>query len=302
MTTPDTPVRHACQLKGLRLSYVERHPGLRGRGPTLFFAHATGFHARIWDQVIAPLPAAHSVCVDLRGHGRSEGGPILHWRVLGQDLAELATMLDLRDLVCVGHSIGGHALTQFAADLPDRVRALALIDPVIMPPRLYAAANGPAPDLAQHPVSRRKRVFSSVDEMIARFEHRKPYALFTPEVLRDYCLHALTPDPESRQLTLACSPETEASAYLSALTNADILDYPARIGCPVTIIRATPADFSATADFLSSPTWPELAARFDDATDIARPDLTHFMPMQDPDFIAERVARAAGLGPARRGG
>lgn len=30
--------------------------GTRGQGPSLLLLHATGFHARLWDQVVAALP------------------------------------------------------------------------------------------------------------------------------------------------------------------------------------------------------------------------------------------------------
>ncbi len=35
-------------------------------GPTLFFAHATGFHARCWDQVIERLPGLRCLAIDMR--------------------------------------------------------------------------------------------------------------------------------------------------------------------------------------------------------------------------------------------
>lgn len=287
--------RHTLPLAQLDLSYVERNPELRDSGPTLLFAHATGFHARAWDQVISHLPPVHSICVDLRGHGHSTGGPIAHWNLLGQDLLDLVTELDLKTIVSVGHSIGGHALTQASADMPSRLSALVLVDAVIMAPEYYALADHFYPKGAQHPAAQRKKNFSSVEEMIARFKERTPYSLFTQAALRDYCTHGLLQPPQGDGLTLACTPETEASAYIAALTNGAILDCPARIACPVTILRADPMDLSSVSDFTRSPTWPELAAQFPNATDISRPDLSHFMPMQDPGFVAEHIARAAQL-------
>ena len=42
-------------------------------GRTLLLVHATGFHARCWDQVIAHLPSDWNiVSVDMRGHGDPE--------------------------------------------------------------------------------------------------------------------------------------------------------------------------------------------------------------------------------------
>jgi len=75
---PAEPALHRVKLDECELAYYERHPELEGRGPMLFFVHATGFHARVWDQIIARLPTAHSVALHQRGHGRSESQPILH--------------------------------------------------------------------------------------------------------------------------------------------------------------------------------------------------------------------------------
>ena len=40
-------------------------------GQQVLLAHATGFHARCWDQIVAKLPADwHIFALDMRGHGR----------------------------------------------------------------------------------------------------------------------------------------------------------------------------------------------------------------------------------------
>src|SRR4051794_4908927 len=87
-----------------------------GAGPPLLFAHATGFHGRCWDQVIRRLPGRRAIALDFRGHGRSsKPEPPYPWREFGEDLAEVARQLDLRDAVGVGHSMGGHSIVLAAA-------------------------------------------------------------------------------------------------------------------------------------------------------------------------------------------
>lgn len=294
MDAPARPDRKSRPIGDITLSYVERHPELRGWGKTLFLSHATGFHARVWDPVIARLPPVHSICVDLRGHGHSSGGPFDHWQIIGQDLAALFDTLDLRELVAIGHSISGHALTQATSLSPDRVAALMLIDPVIMDPAFYEVGARIMLAAGPHPAAQRKRAFTGPTEMFARFRDRSPYALFTPEALHAYCDHALRPDGQGG-LTLACAPETEAATYAAAFSNPGIFDHVARVACPVRVLRSDPFDLKTMHDFTRSPTWPGLAAAFAHGTDIHRPDLTHFMPMQDPDFVAAEIARAAGL-------
>ncbi|WP_205520632.1 alpha/beta fold hydrolase [Tropicibacter sp. Alg240-R139] len=285
--------RGTCRIGDVALSYVERHADKRDRGPTLLFAHATGFHARIWDQVISHLPAVHSICVDLHGHGQSTGGPFSSWSDLGEEMAVFIRGLNLIDLVCVGHSLGGHALAQATIKNPQSVRALLLIDPVIMNPEIYALADTLSPEGAQHPAAQRKRNFTSVQEMIDRFRDRSPYSLFTPQVLQDYCEHGLLPTDTG--LTLACPPEVEASSYMLPMTGAFILDHLDQVTCPVTVLRGHTMDMKSFGDFTRSPTWPGLADALPNGTDVHRPDLSHFMPMQDPAFVANHVARAAQL-------
>jgi hypothetical protein len=56
----------------------------------------------------------------------------------------------------------------------------------------------------------------------------------------------------------------------------------------VTVLRARlpgpgPRDLT---DFTASPTWPELASLFEQGRDVFLPELTHFIPMQDPELVA----------------
>jgi pimeloyl-ACP methyl ester carboxylesterase len=80
------------------------------------------------------------VALDLRGHGRSTAGSAgFGLDRLADDIAEALTMLDLRDAIVVGHSMGGMALLRFARRhrslLDDRVAGLVLVattaDPVL---------------------------------------------------------------------------------------------------------------------------------------------------------------------------
>ena len=66
------PKLHHSPANGLSLASFEWRAALRGATPTLWMVHATGFHGRVWDQVIHHLPGRHVIAVEQRGHGRSE--------------------------------------------------------------------------------------------------------------------------------------------------------------------------------------------------------------------------------------
>ena len=91
----------------------------RPEGRSVLLVHATGFHARCWDQVIMKLPRHWNiVSVDMRGHGRSQKKGPYTWEQFGSDLVELASRLDIEDAIGVGHSMGGMVTSRFAFSYP----------------------------------------------------------------------------------------------------------------------------------------------------------------------------------------
>lgn len=287
------PVQHRVRVNDCELAYFERHPELEGRGPTLFLVHATGFHARIWDQIIARLPPCHSVALDQRGHGRSEKKAIAHWRVMGQDQAELVRLLDLRNIVGVGHSMGAHAMIDAAAACPGRFLRLVLIDPTVSAPEFYADGAG-APSWAEgelHPAAKRRNRFASAEAMMARLKDRSSFPLFDAEMFRDYCEHGLMPAADGDGFVLACPPEIEAHVYMSNRSNGGVYESARKLDIPVLVLRAKEltADDTGPAAFSSSPTWPGLVGEFKHGREIHYPDKTHFLPMEIPDQVAELI-------------
>lgn len=273
---------------GARLVYFEW--GERGE-ETVLLVHATGFHARCWDQVVKHLPRRHVISLDMRGHGRSDKRPPYAWDRFGQDVVELVERLDLRGIVGVGHSMGGHSVTQAAARQPERFSRLVLVDPVIMARESYQAREW-APAGSEHPVARRRNRFASWEEMMERLGDRGSYPLWEPQVFEDYCRYGLLPDAQGDGYVLACPPQVEASIYMGS-ASVDIYDQIAAIEIPVTIARAKPRSGPREGmDFGLSPTWPELASKFRRGRDVFLPELTHFMPMQVPERMAQLILQA----------
>jgi lipase len=258
----------------------------------ILLSHATGFHARCWDQLIPLLGRREVLAVDLRGHGRSgKIPPARGWSSFGQDLARLVAALDLRDLVAVGHSMGGHATVTAASLERRRFARLTLIDPVILSPAEYAEGGVRGiPEGFEHPTARRRDRWTSPEEMIARFRERVPYSAFAPAVLDDYCRHGLLPAPDGEGFVLACPPAFEASIYMTARETGSIYERVTEVDPPVLVVRAmAPPPDRGPMDFRYSPTWPGLAASFAHGRDVHLSDRTHFFPMEDPALAARFI-------------
>lgn len=285
MTENVQPQQKSVSVGDIELSYFEWGQK-RHACPTLLFAHATGFHARCWDQIIAQLGNVHAIAVDQRGHGRSGKSGEISWAQYGRDMTRFVQTLNLTDIVAVGHSLGGHVMAQTAVAQGQRFVSLLLVDPVIVAPKIYAMSM----DFdGEHPVTKRKNNFDSVEEMVLRFAQREPYSLWDPRVLHDYCQYGLLPTENGFQL--ACPPRVEGLIYMSG-TSYDIYDQLATINQPVTILRARQENGDEpTFDLAASPTYSKLVDSFALGEDHYLPELSHFIPMQRPDLLVAYISK-----------
>ncbi len=259
-----------------------------GEGRPILFCHATGFHGRIWDQVIAHLLGrnanVHCIAFDARGHGRSaKPSPPYAWSDFGADVAALAETLGLEGAVGVGHSMGGHAVTLGSTLLPSAFSALVLFDPVIRAGEHY---NGPWEQAAF--VGKRRNHWASHQEMFERFVNHPLLGAWHPDVLRDYCDHALVRN--GLGYVLACPPEIEASIYANnTAAESNIGQALDDVEIPVHVVRAGRGSPSGHVMELSA-TDPELASRFALGRDTCLAEHTHFIPLESPELAAKLIA------------
>jgi esterase len=125
-------------INGLRLHLLE---GGRAGGPVLCFLHGGSAHAHWFDAVMPHFADRfHVVSLDQRGHGESEWAspPAYATEDFARDLVALMDHMGWPRMAVVGHSMGGHNATAFAAWHPDRVSALIIADsrPALPPERL----------------------------------------------------------------------------------------------------------------------------------------------------------------------
>lgn len=291
---PTGPIQRRVAVNDVELALWE----WPGAGRPIVFAHANGFHGRCWDQTIADLAGRHCYAVELRGHGRSsKPAPPYDWRSFGADLAALCRALDLRDVIGVGHSLGGHAVALAAARAPEVFDALLLIDPVFLDQEWYDGP--PAPP---HFAARRRNTWRSSEEMFDSFKDRLPFSRWQPAVLRDYCDYGLLPrsdaDPEDQPYKLACPPAIEAAIY-AASQRANVYDEIRAVTIPVQVVRAGGHSPTRTWDMLASPTIPRLASFFRQGRDLLVPEASHLLPMESPALVAELVRDLSDQTPQR---
>jgi pimeloyl-ACP methyl ester carboxylesterase len=111
---------------GVRIAY-----DVRGKGDTtLLFLHGLASDRSSFSEQLDLFAADYRVVnVDLGGHG-SSGADRESWSVAGLagDVEAVVKELDLRRVVLIGHSMGGHVALFAAARMPGRVIGIAGID------------------------------------------------------------------------------------------------------------------------------------------------------------------------------
>jgi sigma-B regulation protein RsbQ len=111
---------------GVPISYE-----VHGHGPTtLVFVHGWACDRTYWRQQVKPFSADYRVVtLDLAGHGTS-GTNRTVWSIpnFAQDVAAVVKALDLRNVVIIGHSLGGPVVVEAGLLMPDRVTGVIGVD------------------------------------------------------------------------------------------------------------------------------------------------------------------------------
>ncbi|MBP7860252.1 alpha/beta hydrolase [bacterium] len=255
----------------------------------ILFVHATGFHARVWDQVAKLLPNFDCWAIDMRGHGlSSKPQPPYIWSDFGQDIISIAQNLNLQFDLGIGHSMGGHSLCS-AASIEPIFKSLLLIDPIIVQKEIYGTIDLKDP----HPVLRRRNNWKSPQEMFDALQKKKPFHTWNKEVLMDYCFHGLLAraDEESsnepdKSMLLACPPAVEGSIYNNSLSNeANPYSYIGKIDIPVRILHAPPDPERKIEAMVPY----NLGVDFPQGEDVMCSELTHFIAMEAPELVADHA-------------
>ena len=124
---PDTTTIESrfATVSGVKLHYLAA-----GTGDPVILLHGYAQTSHMWRPLMAELAKTHSVIApDLRGFGRSDK-PAQGYdkKTLAQDIHGLAASLGLRRVKVAGHDIGLMVAYAYAAQYPDEIERIALMD------------------------------------------------------------------------------------------------------------------------------------------------------------------------------
>lgn len=105
-----------------------------GAGPPVVLVHGLSGSSRWWRRNIGALtPYRRVYLVDLIGFGASRAGQRFALAEAAGLLIQWLDQLELERVDLVGHSMGGMIAAELAADAPERVARLVLVDPAALP-------------------------------------------------------------------------------------------------------------------------------------------------------------------------
>ena len=110
--------------------------GVRGQGePTIVFVHCWTCNHTFWDAQVDYFSQNHRVIwLDLAGHGESGSNRQRYtMQAFGQDVAAVVRQVGARNVILVGHSMGGPVAVEAAKQLGDRVIGIVGVDTFYTP-------------------------------------------------------------------------------------------------------------------------------------------------------------------------
>ena len=185
---------------------------LGGRGDeVLLIAHATGLCGAMYQLLADELTDRFRVVAfDFRGHGDStrSGEPALGWDRMAEDVIAVARHVDADRIHGFGHSMGGGALLLAERAVPRLFESLFLFEPITFPDDVATDGQNMMGDAAR----RRRPVFASRAEVLARYASRPPFNRVLAGFLAAYVENGFAEQPDG-SVRLKCAPEVEATVF-----------------------------------------------------------------------------------------
>ncbi|MCA9848106.1 MAG: alpha/beta hydrolase [Dehalococcoidia bacterium] len=238
MANPSKPRDEFVEVNDLKLHY--REWGDSRSRHALLMLHGYASTSEMWTDVATDLAREFRViALDMRGYGQSDRAEDMDYTRATQleDLEAFVDAVGLRSLTLVGHSMGGALAICYAAEHPEVVTALVVVEA--------------APEVLRSGIEGVRRLlltgdgFDSVDAAVEAFRAYQPYASTEQlerrvhsvlkmnedgrlvwdfdEAFRDPQIRPPEPDPGQRRLS-------------------DLWDSADRVQCPTMIIRGQDTD------------------------------------------------------------
>lgn len=256
-------------------------------GSRLHFAHATGMNAQVYARLLASLADGFAITAsDARGHGLTglpdDPAALTSWDDFALDLNALIDVIagDAR-WILAGHSMGAAVSLLAAAQRPERVAGLVLIDPAMLPFDVAALvrAGHAIPNPMADQAAKRRGVFPSRADARAAWAGRGVFRTWADEDLDAYIAGGMIDTADGA--ALACTPAYESATFRAV--SAQIEPALAGLHCPFILLAGEQGSTVQDAELAAFAAHPACLR----ATRVA--GTTHFLPLERPDLVQAAI-------------
>ncbi|CAB1062810.1 Hydrolase, alpha/beta fold family [Olavius sp. associated proteobacterium Delta 1] len=258
----------------------------QGNGKTILCVHGITANCRCWDVLAAALVPEHNVlAMDLRGRGRSEkpsGGYALDYHL--RDINCLLDDLEIDQTVIMGHSLGAFIGLAFAAQYPQRIDRLILVDGGgdLSAEQLNRVFEGIKPAL-----DRLGHTFPSAESYIDKMK-QAPYVHPWSAAVETYYRYEIEEVDAGVRTNIDPAHIQEEAANVRKV---DCASFYAKLLCPVLILRAPNGLFSQDDLLLPEDVINKVTAEIADARRFDVAGTNHYGIVMQPHEARDQAIR-----------
>jgi pimeloyl-ACP methyl ester carboxylesterase len=260
---------------------------LPGEGEPVYFSHANGFPAGVYQQFLTALNQNFEVyAIQSRATQINVGKPDHHnWDIFADDLIGQIETQD-KPVIAIGHSLGSSCTVLAAIKRPDLFKALVLIEPAMLSfpmsllfkfaPRKFIHDS----KLVQGTLNK-PDTWNTREEYLTYIKKFKGYKKFSEKSYNDFADHAIRKEGET--LKLAYPKIWEAHNYTMApylINNLNKLD---KLKVPTVAIRGK------ANMFFSNKLWKKWQAKQPNAIFLEDKNFAHLIPLEGPQECMELI-------------
>ena len=263
------PAERWARVNGLDMRYLD----WGGYGEPLLALHGLASSAH-WYDIVAPLlrQRYRIIAPDQRGHGQTtQAASGYDWHTLSNDLAALLDHVAadipgfLEPVRALGHSWGGHVVSNFACHFPNRVRRIVMIDGGFLDGRLFPEPTWEAFSDRLRP----RNVTGNREQFLGRLREQMA-GFWNSEIER--IVQTMVYEDEEGQIQDILRPENQAQV-IRAMWDDPCSRTLAQVQCPALVVAAGPMPERANSEFA------QLRRRMVGAAEAALPNgRVHWVP------------------------
>jgi pimeloyl-ACP methyl ester carboxylesterase len=250
--------------------------------PPILFCHANGYsslvYRKYWERLI---PTHRVIALDFAGHGKSGAWMgFKNWLWFRDQICFLIQELGLKDVIGVGHSLGGASLLQSSVVNPGIFKKLIVWDPTMLGWKYITYMKFLDPPIAKA-ASRKRREFESVDQIRKLYRRVPLFSHWDPEIFEDY-LSSCTRKREDGKIEFVTSPEHESQVFRQAHYSVFMNFF--KVSSEVHVAFPIPYE-------VCNPNHAKLITKKNPRSSVTRLEgKTHLFPMEDPITTWEHLS------------